>query len=106
MTPGRDLPEAPGIVPEDPAEWTLAEVSRACAVEIDFVVELVREGVVEPDGAEPGRWRFTQTHLRRVRVASHLHRDLGVNLAGAALALELLEEIEALRARLRAAGGD
>jgi chaperone modulatory protein CbpM len=31
----------------------------------------------------------------------HLQRDLGVNLAGAALALELLDRIEHLRAQLR-----
>jgi chaperone modulatory protein CbpM len=37
-------------------------------------------------------------------VASRLQRDLGVNLAGAALALELLQEIEALRARLKVLG--
>jgi chaperone modulatory protein CbpM len=31
----------------------------------------------------------------------HLQRDLGLNLAGAALALELLERIENMRAQLR-----
>jgi chaperone modulatory protein CbpM len=39
-------------------------------------------------------------------VALGLQRDLGINLAGAALALQLLDEVEALRARLRAMGGD
>ena len=39
-------------------------------------------------------------------MASRLQRDLGLNLAGAALALELLEEIDALRARLQALGGE
>ena len=33
-----------------------------------------------------------------------LQRDLGLNLAGAALALELLDEVEALRSQLRAMG--
>jgi len=39
-------------------------------------------------------------------VALRLQQDLGVNLAGAALALQLLEEAETLRARLREASDD
>jgi chaperone modulatory protein CbpM len=100
------LSQRTGIVPEEPTELTLADVCRACAVQTEFIVALVEEGVVAPAGREPRHWRFTYTHLRRVRVASRLHRDLGLNLAGAALALELLEEIEALRARLQVLGGD
>jgi len=106
MAPESDLPQRPGNVPENPAELTLAEVCRACAVQTEFIFELVEEGALAPAGPEPQRWRFTYAHVRRVRVASHLHRDLGVNLAGAALALELLEQIEALRARLLVVGGE
>jgi chaperone modulatory protein CbpM len=100
------LPQRAAIVPEDPTELTLAEVCRACAVQSEFIVELVEEGVLAPTGREPQGWRFTYVHLRRARVASRLQHDLGINLAGAALALELLEEIEALRARLQVMGGD
>ena len=106
MARKNDLPQRAGIVPEDPTELTLAEVCCTCAVQTEFIVELVEEGVLAPAGREPRRWRFTYAHLRRARVASRLQRDLGVNLAGAALALELLEEIEALRARLQVVGGD
>lgn len=105
MARKNDLPQRTGIVPEDPSEMTLADVCRACAVQTEFIVELVEEGVLAPAGQEPRRWRFTYAQLHRVRVASRLRRDLGVNLAGAALALELLEEIEALRARLQVLGG-
>ena len=104
MARKNDLPQRTGVVPEEPTEWTLAEVCRACAVQTEFIVELVDEGVLAPVGQEPQRWRFTYAHLRRARVASRLQRDLGVNLAGAALALQLLEEIEALQARLRVLG--
>jgi chaperone modulatory protein CbpM len=106
MARKNDLPQRPGIVPEDPTELTLADVCRACAVQTQFIVELVEEGVLAPAGQEPRRWRFTYAQLRSVRAASRLQRDLGVNLAGAALALELLEEIEALQTRLRVLGGD
>ena len=100
MAPNRDLPQRSAIDPEPPMDLTLAEVCSACAVQSELVLELIDEGVLAPAGPEPERWRFNVTHLRRVRVASHLQRDLGVNSAGAALAVELLEHIAALHARL------
>jgi chaperone modulatory protein CbpM len=106
MTRESDLPQSDAIVPDEMTELALADFCRVCAVRTEFVVELVDEGVLVPAGPEPERWSFTVTHVRRAQVASRLQRDLGVNLAGAALALELLAEIEALRTRLAVLGGD
>ena len=100
------LPQVVGIILDEQAQLTLAELTRACAVHAELIIELVEEGVLAPVGREPDRWRFTGAHMRRARVAVYLQRDLGVNLAGAALALQLLDEVEALRARLRAMGGE
>jgi len=98
------LPQPSAIILEDQTDLTISEVCLACAVQVETIVELVDEGVLSPIGREPHRWRFTGTHLRRATVAIRLQRDLGVNLAGAALALQLLDELEALQARLRKAG--
>ncbi len=100
------LPQRVGIILDEQAQLTLAELSRACAVHAKLIIELVEEGVLAPIGREPNRWRFTGAHMRRARMVLRLQRDLGVNLAGAALALQLLDEVEALRARLRAIGGN
>ena len=100
------LPQTSAIILEEQTELTLADVCRACAVRAEFIVELVDEGVLAPQGREPHRWRFSGIHLRRATVALRLQRDLGINLAGAALALQLLDEVEALRARLRVIGGE
>lgn len=89
---GENLDETPLL--------TLGELCRACTVHAEWVIELVDEGVITPVGRERASWRFYGASLRRVQVVRRLQRDLGVNLAGAALALELMEEIEALRARL------
>ena len=51
-------------------------------------------------GDEQVHWRFSASCLRRARIAQRLECDLGVNLAGAALALELLDEVERLSAKL------
>ena len=106
MTSEKMLPRLVGIVLDEQAQLTLAELNCACAVHADFIIELVEEGVLAPIGREPHHWRFTDAHMRRGRMALRRQRDLGVNLAGAALALELLEEIEALRARLQVLGGN
>ena len=99
------LPQLIGVILEEQTELTLAELCRACAVHAEYIAELVDEGVLMPAGREPKGWRFSGSHIRRAKVALRLQRDLGVNLAGAALALELLDEVEALRQRLRTIGG-
>ena len=106
MTSEKMLPQRVGIILDEQAQLTLAELGRACAVHAELIIELVEEGVLAPIGREPDHWLFTGAHMRRARMALRLQCDLGVNLAGAALALQLLDEIEALRARLRARGGD
>lgn len=80
---------------------TLADLCRACQISAEQVLALVDEGVLEPEGSAPNQWRFHCVSIRRVHRAYRLTQDLGINLAGAALALDLLDEIEQLRARLR-----
>ena len=85
------------------AAFTVEDLCRACAVTSVFVQEMVHEGAIDPvQGEEPANWRFTEVEVHHITVASRLHRDLGVNLAGAALALQLLDEVETLRAQLAA----
>jgi chaperone modulatory protein CbpM len=81
---------------DDSVEFSLSEVCRICGVHERLVVEIVEEGVVEPLG-DAGAWRFTGIAVTRVRRVLRLQEEFEVNLAGAALALELLEEIERLR---------
>ncbi len=91
-----------GVILDDETEFTLADLSRACSVHAEWVVSLVEEGILEPHEIEANErhWRFTGTSLHRARTASRLQRDLSVNLAGVALALELIDEIDSLRSRL------
>ena len=88
------------LIVEEQVTLSLDELCRACGTQPEQLAALVDEGVIVPDGSVPQSWRFSGMQLRRARVAVRLQRDLGVNTAGAALALQLLEEIEALRERL------
>ena len=97
--------ELNGVLLEEEIEFSLADLCRACSVNNEWIQSLVDEGILEPvTGAGISDWRFTGISLQRVRITRHLQHDLGVNLAGAALALDLLEEIESLRARITASG--
>jgi len=95
-----------GLILDEDSLFTLDEISTACAVHTEYIIELVDEGIVEPMGQqrEQQQWAFTGKNLLRALKARRLQQDLGINLAGAALVLDMLEEIEQLRERLRRLG--
>ncbi|MBI1425611.1 MAG: MerR family transcriptional regulator [Gammaproteobacteria bacterium] len=90
-----------GDILEEQIDLTLAELCRACKLTAEQVFELVEQGVVEPRGRQPASWRFAGISIQRVRCAQRLQQDLGVNTAGVALVLDLLDELAQMRQRLR-----
>jgi chaperone modulatory protein CbpM len=90
-----------GTVLDEHIRVSLRELCGMCGVSTELIVEMVSEGIVEPEGGNPRHWQFTGVSIQRIQTAIRLQRDLKVNLAGAALALDLLEELAELR-RLRA----
>jgi chaperone modulatory protein CbpM len=90
-----------GEIFEEYAVLSVDELSRLCAVERTYIVELVEEGVLQVAAVEAEQWRFAGTALRRARMALRLQRDLEINLPGVALALELIEELDAMRRELQ-----
>jgi chaperone modulatory protein CbpM len=90
-----------GAIFEESDLLTVAELSRICAVDERHIVELVDEGVISIVEIGTTEWRFSGTALRRTRLALRLERDLELNLAGVALALDLMEEVERLRRALQ-----
>jgi chaperone modulatory protein CbpM len=92
-------------VVEEDVPMSLAELCRACDAESELVLQLVDHGVIEPQGAGPQAWVFAGTSLQRTRVALRLLRDLELNLQGAALAVDLLDEIARLQRALQTASG-
>ncbi|MDZ4729438.1 MAG: chaperone modulator CbpM [Xanthomonadales bacterium] len=87
---------------------TLEQLCRSCALPQEQILLLVEEGIIEPKALAGGpasdlqieHWQFHWKSVTRVRTSTRLQQDLGVNLAGVALALELLERIDKLERRL------
>ncbi len=81
----------------------LEEVCRACGERRTVVIEMIEHGIIEPRRPLTGSLaaaaeaetdlEFHGEALVRAQVAARLMRDLGVNLPGAALAVDLLRQL-------------
>ena len=74
-----------------------AQLARSCGTTAQFIEELVLEGVLSPRTAAI----FSGADVLRVRKVMRLQRDFEATLPSAAVILDLLDEIERLRAELR-----
>ena len=88
---------------------TLEQLCSVCALERDWLVLRVREGLIPALGDEDARsdhstWRFTTTTLSRVRRMHEIERSYDAAPELAALVADMFEEMDALRARLRREG--
>jgi chaperone modulatory protein CbpM len=90
-----------GTIFDQSAILSIRDLSRMCQVDERHIVEFVEEGVLNVAEVS-SEWHFTGDALRRARLAVRLERDLELNLAGVALALDLLEELQRLRRELEA----
>ena len=79
---------------------SLSELTMFCDTNADWVITLVEHGVVTPVTQSTPEWEFTPSHIARARKAARLMRDLGLNVAGVALVLDLIEERDALARKL------
>ena len=94
-----------GVCLIDEHALELEAFAAACGTEAEFVRLLVDEGLVQPVALQPA-WRFGGEELARVRRICRLQRDFEANLQSVAVMLDLIDEIERLRAQLQRAGID
>lgn len=79
---------------------SIDEVSGACRVSPDFIQALIEYGVIEPYNDDRQQLIFDLMHLQRIQKAKRLQHDLEVNLAGIAIVLDLLDDMQTLRERV------
>ena len=89
-----------GILLDDQVFYSLKDVCHVCECQTEWVVALVEQGVLHPSGGGRQAWQFPGSSLHMAMKARRLQQDLNLNLSAVALVLDLLEEIESLRARL------
>lgn len=82
---------------------TLEQIAWTCTAEPAWICQLVDEAILNPAGASLADWRFSAEDLALARRAWRLHHELDANLEVLGLMLDMQDEIERLRARLRCA---
>ena len=92
-----------GSIMED-AGLTVEQFCTVIAVEQEWIVRHVAEGLFTVVGTSITEWRFTSADLRRAERMRMLEQKFDASPELAALVADLQEELDELRARLRRAG--
>ena len=88
------------VILDDHISLSLIELSKACNSHEQWILELVDEGIIDPLEQDPHNFNFPGSCLKQVLAVKHLQQDLGINLAGAAMVIDLKQEIDQLRSHI------
>ena len=90
-----------GEILSDERTLALEDICETCGLPESKIITYIEEGVVEVQGGDVKLWRFSELSVVRIQKAVRLEKDLRLNPAGAALALELMSQIEELKNELK-----
>ena len=86
-----------GLIVHENIIYTTRAICHTHKLNTDTINEMVSWGIAEPKGNNPDNWQFTQHDYERIERALRFRKELEINIPGAALTLNLLEEIQNLR---------
>jgi len=85
------------------ALYDLETLARLAAVHPTLVSKYIRLGLLDPvvgEGQGEHEWRFDDSSLHILRRIQRLRSELGININGVAVVLELLRQISELQSGL------
>lgn len=85
---------------EEESFLSVEEVCRFVEIDSVMLTQLIRSGLIDSRTEDPNL-RFAPEVIPRIRKIKRLQRDLGINLEGVGLALDLLDRITRLENELR-----
>lgn len=86
-----------GVVLEE--HFSFTEVCHKYNITEELLIEMMEHGIFSSSPSIKEA-RLNTKEMQRIESAFRLHRDLEINLAGVALALDLLDELAQLRKEL------
>lgn len=89
-----------GVLVEESKTYSFVELCHQYPIPKDMLVELIEQGLLSKTPEHIEDLLLNQTEVRRIQAAFRLHQDLGINMAGVTLAMELLDEMEKMQQEL------
>ena len=83
------------------AAYMISAVAEQYAIHPQTLRLYEREGLLKPSRSEGNTRLFTDEDLERLEVILHLTRDLGVNLAGVEIILNMRERMGEMQAQIQ-----
>ncbi len=83
------------------AAYMISSVAEQYAIHPQTLRLYEREGLLKPSRSEGNTRLFTPEDLERLEVILHLTRDLGVNLAGVDIILNMREKMGQMHAQIQ-----
>ena len=79
------------------ASYMISSVAEQYAIHPQTLRLYEREGLLKPSRSEGNTRLYTDSDIERLEVILHLTRDLGVNLAGVEIILNMRNKMEAMQ---------
>ena len=89
------------VLLEEDACLTFAQVCQQLSIPEGMLRQLMEHGLFEATPSRIKSTRFNANELARVQAAARLKQDLGVNIPGVVLVIELIDELEQLRQKIQ-----
>ena len=77
--------------------YTTQAICNSHKLNQESINDMVEWGIACPLGNGPEKWLFSHDDYERIGRAQRFRNELDINIPGAALAIELIEELEQLR---------
>ncbi|HEY3269044.1 MAG TPA: helix-turn-helix transcriptional regulator [Armatimonadota bacterium] len=84
----------------DEPVYVISVAAKLCEMHPQTLRSYERLGLVRPRRTESHNRLYSEADVERLRQIQRLTRELGVNLAGVEVILDLLDRMEALRAEM------
>ncbi len=89
-----------GVLMDENTTISFVEVCKKCKISEDVLLDMLEHGLLSSSKPHTKSMDIDQRMFARIQSACRLQQDLGINLPGVVLVLELLDELEQAREEL------